>query len=472
MDAKFSDVVLLTATQFVRWTLRGAFALVVARVLGPEKFGVYALLFTMVEFLSVASGGGYADYLTRETAKNEHIGWDLGLKLVLLRLGIAVVVLAIEVTILRLLDYPQLVIAGTLWMSLTMVPRSLSEAVQGVLRGICRYVEYLLVESLLGVTLITGGVVLLVRGGGLRGVIATEVIAALASGAVALGFALKLRTPLRIQLKASALIKKSAVFNVYGFMGTLYDRFDVVLLSKLAGDYATGIYSVAYRALGMTQIIGSGVLYSLLPSLSRHSFDKSQQRQLEKAMGLLLNAAFVVVLATMVFAGPATHLVLGARYTESALALKILVWAVIFRYLNYALNIGLLAAGYERVFVVTTSACLAVNFFGNLLLIPRYTWRAAAALTIVTDLLSVIINTYYLRGAVGRMIFPVGAMRSSLAFMLVLGATFAGGQLVSPVLTGTICLLCFFFYLHRSGMLAEFASIWQLRRDPSVLIAP
>ena len=40
------------------------------------------------------------------------------------------------------------------------------------------------------------------------------------------------------------------VRNVYGFMGTLYDRFDVVLLSKLAGDYATGIYSVAYRALG------------------------------------------------------------------------------------------------------------------------------------------------------------------------------------------------------------------------------
>ena len=381
--------------------------------LAREKFGIYALLFAMVEFLSVASGAGYADYLTRETAKDECIGWDLGLKLMLLRLGIAVVVLAIEITILMVLHYPHLVIAGTAWMSLTMAPRSLSEAVQGVLRGIRRYVEYLLVEALLGVTLITGGVVLLVRGGGLRGVIATEVIAALAAGAVALGFAIKFRTTQRIPLKTSALIKKSAIFNVYGFMGTLYDRFDVVLLSKLAGDYATGIYSVAYRALGMTQIVGSGVLYSLLPSLSRHSFDKSQQRQLEKAMGLLLNAAFIVVLGTLVFAGPAVRLVLGPRYAESALTLKILIWAVIFRYLNYALNIGLLAAGYERVFIVTTSVCLAVNFVGNLLLIPLYSWRAAAVLTIVTDVVSVIINTCYIRRAIGRFIVPFGAVRSS-----------------------------------------------------------
>lgn len=472
MDAKFSDAVLLTATQFVRWSLRGAFAVVVARALGPEKFGIYALLFAMVEFLSVASGAGYADYLTREAAKDERIGWDLGLKLMLLRMGIAGVVLGGEIAILMVLHYPRLVIAGTVWMSLIMAPRSLTEAVQGVLRGMRRYVEYLLIEALLGITLITGGVVLLERRGGLNGAIATEVLASLAAGAVALGFAIKFRTAHRIPLKISTLIKKSAVFNVYGFMGTLYDRFDIVLLSKLAGDYATGIYAAAYRALGMTQIVGSGVLYSLLPSLSRHSFDKTQQRQLEKAMGLLLNAAFIVVLGTLVFAGPLVRLVLGPRYAESALTLKILIWSVIFRYLNYALNIGLLAAGYERVFIVTTSLCLAVNFFGNLWLIPLYSWRAAAVLTIVTDLVSVTVNTCYIRRAVGRFIIPFGALRSTVAFAILLVATFAAARFISPVFVGTVGLSCFLLYLYRSGMLVEFASIWQLRRERSAVSVP
>jgi O-antigen/teichoic acid export membrane protein len=219
----------------------------------------------------------------------------------------------------------------------------------------------------------------------------------------------------------------------------------------------------------MTQIVGSGVLYSLLPSLSRGSLDKSQQHQLEKAMGLLLNASFAVVLATMVFAGPIIRLVLGARYAESAVALKILIWAVIFRYLNYALNIGLLAAGYERVFIVTTSVCLAVNFFGNLLLIPRYSWRAAAVLTIVTDLVSVILNTYYIRRAVGRVILPFGAVRSSLAFVILVIATFTLGRFVSPLAAGTISLLSFFLYLYHSGMLIEFSAIWYTRRNPSAV---
>src|SRR4029077_19500882 len=207
-----------------------------------------------------------------------------------------------------------------------------------------------------------------------------------------------------------------AVFNVYSFVGSLYDRFDVVLLSKLAGDYATGIYSVAYRALGMTQIIGYGVLYSLLPALSRDLGNRDERRRLERAVGLLLSVAFLVVLTTMIFAGPSVQILLGPRYAEAAEALKILIWAVILRYLNYALNIGLLARGHERVFVATSLSCLAVNLVGNLLLIPRFGWRAAAFLTNLTELVLLAQNVYWIRRTMGKISLPQGLARTSLVF--------------------------------------------------------
>ncbi len=202
-----------------------------------------------------------------------------------------------------------------------------------------------------------------------------------------LGFALKFRTKQRLRLNARQLIKTSVIFNIYGFVANLYDRLDVVLLSKLAGDYATGIYGAAYRSITMVQLLPYGLLYSLLPTLSRGDPAQAGPREkLEKAMGLLLTVAFTIVLATMVFANTVIPRLLGAGFAESATALKVLIWAVILRYINYGLNMKLLAAGHERVFVVTSAICLAVNVIGNLVFIPIFSWKAAAVLTIVTEL--------------------------------------------------------------------------------------
>src|ERR1051325_493582 len=86
-EPKFSHAVLLTGAQLARGLFRLVFVVVVARQLGPQLLGVYALLLAMVEMLAVASGSGYADYLTREAAKDARVGWGLASQLTWLRLG-------------------------------------------------------------------------------------------------------------------------------------------------------------------------------------------------------------------------------------------------------------------------------------------------------------------------------------------------------------------------------------------------
>lgn len=464
---RFSDTILLTGSHVVKWSLRLVFVLIVARTLGPDRFGVYALLFAMVEFLAVASGSGYADYLTREAARDARVGWGLAFQLILLRIAIAILGAAIVIGILALLRYAHPVLAGTAWMALTLAPRSLTEAVQGVLRGIRQYAGYLVIEVILGGSLVVGAGFMLLRHGSLRMAIASEVAASVAAGLGALALALKYETREAIWLKGSHLVKRSVIFNVYRCIGTLYDRFDVVLLSKLSGDYATGIYSVAYRALGMTQILAYGVLYSLLPVLSGNAGGVEERRRLEGAMAFLLSAAFAVVLATMVLAGPAVRLLLGERYSESVSALKILIWAVMLRYMNCALNIALLAAGREKVFVATSLVCLAVNSIGNLLFIPIYTWRAAAVMTIATELVLLMQNLYWVRRAVGKIPLPRRMARSSMVFAVLLGVALTGRYLRLPLEVGTMCLVIFAAYLYGSGMLTEFAAVWGAEGSPA-----
>ena len=456
---------LLTSGQLSRGLARLLFVVVVARVLGPERFGVYALLLAMVEMLAVASGSGYIDYLTREAAKDERLGWGLAAQLTWLRAAYAIPFTGAGLGILWLCGYPRLVLIGTACMSLTLIPRSLSEGIQGVLRGTGRQVAFFIVELAFALTLATSAFILLVRGGGLAAAVVTELAAVVLAAVAALAFALKFRTKQRLRLEGSQLLKTSAIFNVYTFVANLYDRLDVILLSKLAGDYATGVYSVAYRPIATFQLLPYGVLNSLLPSLARGNFGQAEKERLEKAMGLLLSVAFVIVLATMVFADVFVPLILGTRFAESSAALKILIWAVVMRYLNFALNTRLLVGGQERVFVVTSLVCLAVNVIGNLIFIPMFSWRAAAVLTIVTELALLAQNVYWVRRAVGSLPRPLGWARISLVFVVIILAMFAGARIVSPLWMGSACLLFFVFYLYRTGMIGEFATAWRSERE-------
>lgn len=469
IEPKASHAVLLTSAQLARGLFRLLFVVVVARQLGPERLGVYAVLLAMVEMLAVASGSGYADYLTREAAKDAPWAWGLASQLIWLRLGCLVPFGGVGLGILWLLGYPRMVLVAAGCLAVSLAPRSVSEAVQGVLRGLGRYGTYLAVELAFDLGLLGGAVFLWVRGGGLTVVIETEIVAAVAAAVLGGLLALKIRTKELIRLTTKQLLEKSTIFNIYFFVANLYDRLDVVLLSKLAGDYATGVYSAAYRPLGTIQLVPYGVLYSILPALSRGAH--AERARLERAMGFLLSAAFVVVLVTMVYADPAIALLFGGQYSESAVALKILIWAVILRYVNFALNVRLLAGGHERVFVITSIVCLGVNVIGNLVLIPRYSWKAAAAITIVTEFVLLVQNVYWLRRTVGAVPMPFGWVQTSLVFTFLVGVVLAGARMSSSLLVGSACVLFFLCYLYRAGMVGEFAAIWGIRRNAGRLFS-
>jgi O-antigen/teichoic acid export membrane protein len=130
------------------------------------------------------------------------------------------------------------------------------------------------------------------------------------------------------------------------------------------------------------------------------------------------------------------------------------------RYVNCALNITLLAAGRETVFVRTSLVCLAVNFLGNLVFIPIYSWRAAAVMTIATELVLLVQNLYWVRRAVGKVALPWGMERSSAVFAVLLGVVLAGRYLGLPLVVGSLCLVIFAAYLYGSGLLTEFATVW------------
>ena len=199
-EPKASHAILLTASQLLRGLARLVFVVLVARVLGPSRFGIYTLLLAMVEMLAVASGSGYTDFLTREAAKDEKLGWGICGQLTWLRLAYTVPFTAVGLGLLWLLKYPGGVIAATACLAVSLIPRSLSESVQGVLRGIGRFTEFFFVEFVFAAVLLAGVIFLLISGGDLNAVIGVEILAAGSAAVIASLFALKFRTKERFGL--------------------------------------------------------------------------------------------------------------------------------------------------------------------------------------------------------------------------------------------------------------------------------
>jgi O-antigen/teichoic acid export membrane protein len=241
-------------------------------------------------------------------------------------------------------------------------------------------------------------------------------------------------------------MRSTLVFNIYPFIVNVYDRVDVVLLSKLAGNIATGFYSLPYRAYATLQIIPYGVMTALLPVFSANAGDQESHENCSRAMKFLYVTALLVVLVTLTSARPVVLYILGQSYAGCILTMKILVWAAVPAFLNYALNTLLLAAHKENFFLWTAGLCTVFNISANLLLIPKFSFLAAATVTVLTELLLFAQNLYLVKKLLGHPVLPKHGAKITVSFLAALVGFVILQRWVSEVWAGALACSAFAAY--------------------------
>jgi O-antigen/teichoic acid export membrane protein len=442
----------LAVAQVVRRLLRLGVLVLIARLLGIENFGAYALLLTVVELVALISGFSYGDFLTREVARHPQTAWPLAKKITQIRFAYTVPCVVIALLLLAALRFPAALILNAALLSVALAPRVVGDSAQGIMKALRRFRLLLWVELAQGAIMLSVAPLLVLKGFGIRGVIAAEILAASAGAVVSV-----LAIAPAMDFKASQprgfreLAHSTFAFNVYPFIATIYDRVDVVLLSKLAGNIATGIYSVPYRVFASLSIIPYGIMGALLPVFSASEVNQETIRNCGRAMKFLYLTALLVVLATLGFARPAILAVLGQGYSGSIVTIKILAWASIPVFLNHALNVLLLAAHKEKIFIWTASICTVFNISANLLLIPRFSFVAAAAVTLLTEILLLAQNYYLVTRFLGEPVFPQDGFRITLTFLLVMAGFLTLKIWVPEILAGTLACATFAAFAVRTS---------------------
>ncbi len=218
--------------------------------------------------------------------------------------------------------------------------------------------------------------------------------------------------------------------------GIVYNKVDTVMLNRMVGDAATGIYGLGHRALDVMLILPNLFGTALFPAMARYSFQSSDdaRRLGERSLRFILLAMFPITLFLMLSAGPIVGFFSDgdAGFDDSVVVMMIVIWGVPIQAANIIFNRLLIAAEREKTFVMIALVSMLINVALNLYLIPRHNYYGASVATILALISSFLLHLYYLRGTGYRPPLVRSTLSPAVATLLAAVAALGLVKLAAP----------------------------------------
>jgi O-antigen/teichoic acid export membrane protein len=182
----------------------------------------------------------------------------------------------------------------------------------------------------------------------------------------------------------------------------IFFQIDVPLMRQINGEEEVGWYNSAYKYVNAFNVIPAFFTFGLFPVITRqvHSALSDARRTFRLSLKLMLLIAFPLAAVTSLLAPLMIRILGGSEFLpHGAVALQLVVWSIPLGWMNSVTNYVLIALGLERRLTVAFIIGVAFNTVTNLIFLPRYSYLAASATTIASELLLLLLFAAYLRPA-------------------------------------------------------------------------
>lgn len=187
--------------------------------------------------------------------------------------------------------------------------------------------------------------------------------------------------------------------NMISSMIYLYS--DTTMLGVFIGDAAVGFYTVSSRIYFLIKQLINAVSGVLVPRLCHDLESKSggeSNGSVHTVLGILTVVVFPIALGMICMGREIIVLIAGEAYAAAYPALAILSIALIFAtYACIYISVVMLAQRKDREILFASSVSALTNIVLNFILIPRYSYNAAAFTTLVSEFLMLAMGVYYTR---------------------------------------------------------------------------
>ena len=178
------------------------------------------------------------------------------------------------------------------------------------------------------------------------------------------------------------------IFAVSGCTTSVYNDVDKAMLAHFGMNAANGIYTMAYRVIDVSAMPIRSIHAAAFPRFFRHGAEENGLAATEHFAKRLLRRTSLMGLTIAVmlyFSAPVIPHLVGKGFAPSVTALRWLCLIPFFRSFHLSAGDALAGAGRQTTRLVFQMIAALGNVGLNLALIPRYSWRGAAAASLLTD---------------------------------------------------------------------------------------
>jgi len=377
------------------------------RLLGPELYGSYEVALLVVSLAAIVSGFGMDLWAVRQVAKQPRRCSEYFSNVVAAKLILSAGLLGFVLVVACLVESAEL--ATLLAIGAVSIPfTGIFDAACAFLQAFERMKVLALALSLLSALVTAAAVAVLLMGGAAEAVmlvfVGGMVVRATALSFIARRIDARFRPGLVNRRVIAGILRESAPFAALGILSVLYYKVDVLLLRALKSSLSVGLYVPGLRTVEILLFVPNTFAVAVYPF-----FVKVQAQGNDGLLRLYpLCAKFFLLLGILVsilLFGASDWLVaraFGPRFAPTAGGIRILAFMLPFAFCNAVFGRAMLAIGKERLSVLYVSSATVLNAVLNWIVIPRYDFRGAAAMTVLSEVLSTVAAVSFLWYFLGR----------------------------------------------------------------------
>lgn len=185
-------------------------------------------------------------------------------------------------------------------------------------------------------------------------------------------------------------LRQGAPLGIAALAALIYTHVDVLVLSKMLGDRAVGIYSAATPfTFGLIQLLSVPFVVAIFPALTRIEKESPTRfrRGFYKSLGVIALWSIPAAILGSILAPVVIPLIFGQKYAQAIPILQILIFSVPFMAFS-ALLYKVLIIFKKQMWYLVVSVCGAgVDILLNILLIPLFHIYGAVYASILTQII-------------------------------------------------------------------------------------
>jgi len=399
----------------------------IARYLGQEGFGSYALILAFLSIFNILADWGLYSLMTREISRPGADEKKIASNIFSLRVVILLIFLALALVIVWFFPYSLQIKIGVAVGAASFLFLSASQVLMGIFQKYLR-VDKAILSEIIGRTIQLVLIICFIHLDlGFFSILVALVISSASIFILNFSFA---RQYVRLTFSFNfpywkKLLKTALPIAVSLVLTLVYFKIDSIFLSlPIINRSSTnpvidvGIYNIAYKVLEGLIFFPAMFVGLVMPLLSKFAFSNRNQfkKIFQKTLDVLIIIIIPLIVGLLILSLPIVTLIGGKDFIASAQPLQVLVFAVGLIFLGNLFGHSIIALDKQKVGAWIYFGGMVFNVITNLIFIPKYSYLGAAITTVFTELIVTFLMLYLIWKTISY--FP--------SFKIIFKALFAG----------------------------------------------